>query len=167
MDATRPNVSNHGSQARGELVLDVRSEEHTSELQSQSNLVCRLLLEKKKKRSLAFANHPCKPARTPISSRPAVVPAAGLCLHHPFTLSRTRRTHARSHTRRPVQDTRRGSTSVKFGSCASCEGALHSVELNTKSMAISSGPSVRGVALAVLCLIPYGVSVSSHFVFFF
>src|SRR2546430_11282330 len=28
-----------------------RSEEHTSELQSQSNLVCRLLLEKKKKRS--------------------------------------------------------------------------------------------------------------------
>src|SRR2546427_8073342 len=29
----------------------LRSEEHTSELQSQSNLVCRLLLEKKKKRS--------------------------------------------------------------------------------------------------------------------
>src|SRR2546430_16241289 len=29
--------------------LTVRSEEHTSELQSQSNLVCRLLLEKKKK----------------------------------------------------------------------------------------------------------------------
>src|SRR2546430_13600387 len=28
----------------------VRSEEHTSELQSQSNLVCRLLLEKKKKK---------------------------------------------------------------------------------------------------------------------
>src|SRR2546430_7530461 len=40
----------------GELVLEAfsgreteRSEEHTSELQSQSNLVCRLLLEKKKK----------------------------------------------------------------------------------------------------------------------
>src|SRR2546430_12991571 len=30
------------------MVLAVRSEEHTSELQSQSNLVCRLLLEKKK-----------------------------------------------------------------------------------------------------------------------
>src|SRR2546430_12177748 len=29
-------------------VLQIRSEEHTSELQSQSNLVCRLLLEKKK-----------------------------------------------------------------------------------------------------------------------
>src|SRR2546430_11763385 len=32
-----------------ERLID-RSEEHTSELQSQSNLVCRLLLEKKKKR---------------------------------------------------------------------------------------------------------------------
>src|SRR2546427_8568697 len=31
-------------------VLEKRSEEHTSELQSQSNLVCRLLLEKKKKK---------------------------------------------------------------------------------------------------------------------
>src|SRR5688572_33210663 len=30
--------------------LEHRSEEHTSELQSQSNLVCRLLLEKKKKK---------------------------------------------------------------------------------------------------------------------
>src|SRR2546430_16752828 len=33
--------------ARG-LIQQGRSEEHTSELQSQSNLVCRLLLEKKK-----------------------------------------------------------------------------------------------------------------------
>src|SRR2546427_1786927 len=33
-----------------EPALCVRSEEHTSELQSQSNLVCRLLLEKKKRR---------------------------------------------------------------------------------------------------------------------
>src|SRR2546427_1984834 len=32
-----------------ELAHGFRSEEHTSELQSQSNLVCRLLLEKKKK----------------------------------------------------------------------------------------------------------------------
>src|SRR2546430_16340698 len=31
---------------------EMRSEEHTSELQSQSNLVCRLLLEKKKKCSV-------------------------------------------------------------------------------------------------------------------
>src|SRR2546427_2539490 len=34
---------------RGHLLL-ARSEEHTSELQSQSNLVCRLLLEKKKQK---------------------------------------------------------------------------------------------------------------------
>src|SRR2546430_3082013 len=34
-----------------------RSEEHTSELQSQSNLVCRLLLEKKKKNSTAHSKH--------------------------------------------------------------------------------------------------------------
>src|SRR2546430_11314919 len=32
-------------------VTEERSEEHTSELQSQSNLVCRLLLEKKKTQS--------------------------------------------------------------------------------------------------------------------
>src|SRR2546430_8133531 len=31
------------------IIPSSRSEEHTSELQSQSNLVCRLLLEKKKK----------------------------------------------------------------------------------------------------------------------
>src|SRR5438270_10439041 len=34
-----------------EALRQVRSEEHTSELQSQSNLVCRLLLEKKKKKT--------------------------------------------------------------------------------------------------------------------
>src|SRR2546427_7054805 len=42
-----------GSDAKAQLALlegssSTRSEEHTSELQSQSNLVCRLLLEKKK-----------------------------------------------------------------------------------------------------------------------
>src|SRR2546430_6974831 len=37
---------------------NVRSEEHTSELQSQSNLVCRLLLEKKEKRP-ALSVPPC------------------------------------------------------------------------------------------------------------
>src|SRR2546430_8556364 len=35
------------------LEAGLRSEEHTSELQSQSNLVCRLLLEKKKNKSLS------------------------------------------------------------------------------------------------------------------
>src|SRR5262249_57123817 len=33
-------------------VVEDRSEEHTSELQSLTNLVCRLLLEKKKKRTI-------------------------------------------------------------------------------------------------------------------
>src|SRR2546430_6079954 len=36
-----------------------RSEEHTSELQSQSNLVCRLLLEKKKKHKLQTGERLC------------------------------------------------------------------------------------------------------------
>src|SRR5579859_7138680 len=36
------------ARARNTLQNHMRSEEHTSELQSQSNLVCRLLLEKKK-----------------------------------------------------------------------------------------------------------------------
>src|SRR2546427_8315107 len=37
--------------ARQHILQRGRSEEHTSELQSQSNLVCRLLLEKKKQRA--------------------------------------------------------------------------------------------------------------------
>src|SRR2546427_8437278 len=50
----------HGREARVRMLDEgiaalaergnTRSEEHTSELQSQSNLVCRLLLEKKKKK---------------------------------------------------------------------------------------------------------------------
>src|SRR2546430_13291525 len=40
------------------LVERPRSEEHTSELQSQSNLVCRLLLEKKKRhRPISMTTH--------------------------------------------------------------------------------------------------------------
>src|SRR5258708_27132300 len=35
--------------------INIRSEEHTSELQSPDHLVCRLLLEKKKKKSTSFA----------------------------------------------------------------------------------------------------------------
>src|SRR2546430_3788176 len=42
-----------------------RSEEHTSELQSQSNLVCRLLLEKKKKQDKSQ----CYPTYTPVQPR--------------------------------------------------------------------------------------------------
>src|SRR2546430_4486878 len=42
----RPELFQHRRRKR---LQRPRSEEHTSELQSQSNLVCRLLLEKKKK----------------------------------------------------------------------------------------------------------------------
>src|SRR2546430_9130063 len=42
----------------GDQDHSVRSEEHTSELQSQSNLVCRLLLEKKKPSSDRIRTHP-------------------------------------------------------------------------------------------------------------
>src|SRR2546421_4980886 len=35
-------------------VICLRSEEHTSELQSRSDLVCRLLLEKKKKKTISL-----------------------------------------------------------------------------------------------------------------
>src|SRR2546430_13524142 len=38
----------NGVRERADISRGDRSEEHTSELQSQSNLVCRLLLEKKK-----------------------------------------------------------------------------------------------------------------------
>src|SRR5256886_5760103 len=41
----------------GQQRLARRSEEHTSELQSQSNLVCRLLLEKKKKKRNMKRDH--------------------------------------------------------------------------------------------------------------
>src|SRR2546427_2015135 len=40
-------IARSGSDRSGKLNPIFRSEEHTSELQSQSNLVCRLLLEKK------------------------------------------------------------------------------------------------------------------------
>src|SRR5688572_32646340 len=47
---TRQHVSssNLDSSSHYSILYEYRSEEHTSELQSQSNLVCRLLLEKKK-----------------------------------------------------------------------------------------------------------------------
>src|SRR2546430_9838387 len=57
-DGSRKKTSSHtasrnrttsGTHTQGDPRATQRSEEHTSELQSQSNLVCRLLLEKKKK----------------------------------------------------------------------------------------------------------------------
>src|SRR2546430_12081444 len=51
-------VARHGvGDERRPRPARARSEEHTSELQSQSNLVCRLLLEKKKKKAyIAVSN---------------------------------------------------------------------------------------------------------------
>src|SRR5205085_4987483 len=51
---TRKVVEIVGDDARcvNDVFGEQRSEEHTSELQSQSNLVCRLLLEKKKQKAL-------------------------------------------------------------------------------------------------------------------
>src|SRR5258708_24860903 len=46
-----------------ELVLQPRSEEHTSELQSPDHLVCRLLLEKKKKPPKQMRNAAVRHAR--------------------------------------------------------------------------------------------------------
>src|SRR3989475_7237913 len=48
-----------------------RSEEHTSELQSQSNLVCRLLLEKKKNKKIDVTRHGVKVYQLQMSTHKA------------------------------------------------------------------------------------------------
>src|SRR5688572_31059848 len=59
----RPRVSDAILERLKNISMEeARSEEHTSELQSQSNLVCRLLLEKKKKTAW------CSPCRGRSSS---------------------------------------------------------------------------------------------------
>src|SRR5688572_32554273 len=50
-NAKIPRLGYFGCAGIGRHPKTNRSEEHTSELQSQSNLVCRLLLEKKKKKN--------------------------------------------------------------------------------------------------------------------
>src|SRR5256886_855410 len=62
-----------------------RSEEHTSELQSQSNLVCRLLLEKKKNIGYAdpIDSYCLHPANTPLASPPqhCLYTSSATCCH--------------------------------------------------------------------------------------
>src|SRR5262249_16611591 len=95
------------------------SEEHTSELQSLTNLVCRLLLEKKKKCAKAYPRAPAPPHAVTVEPRPEVSGPALRCAplrarrcawpyvshtcdlqphparrHSPRTLPRTSRTHA-------------------------------------------------------------------------
>src|SRR5260370_13401526 len=48
-----------GGGVPAEIIEVGRSEEHTSELQSHLNLVCRLLLEKKKKKTTDIDNSEC------------------------------------------------------------------------------------------------------------
>src|SRR5256884_1967665 len=49
-------VANAGGYSNAAMTMaKIRSEEHTSELQSRLHLVCRLLLEKKKKKSYSCA----------------------------------------------------------------------------------------------------------------
>src|SRR5256886_6834905 len=69
----------------GWMVAILRSEEHTSELQSQSNLVCRLLLEKKK-----------------TNARRALAPAFGIYRRHlrPLLRNSLHRPRARQASRR-------------------------------------------------------------------
>src|SRR2546421_3349136 len=67
--ASRGSRGGRGSRSRAPRRAN-RSEEHTSELQSRSDLVCRLLLEKKKKKhARAVPDSPCRPdcsSQTPL-----------------------------------------------------------------------------------------------------
>src|SRR5438132_3397905 len=56
MPKVASTTSSNGS-AEGSCHAASRSEEHTSELQSHSDLVCRLLLEKKKKNTHTLSDH--------------------------------------------------------------------------------------------------------------
>src|SRR2546430_12261479 len=65
-------VDTRNPKAWAEAETKLRSEEHTSELQSQSNLVCRLLLEKKTRpRTLPGYTPATRSRRTPSRCRPA------------------------------------------------------------------------------------------------
>src|SRR5206468_11194626 len=62
----RRRAGSHSCRRRGRVRVPddggrPRSEEHTSELQSRSDLVCRLLLEKKKKKYNSHMTRTCKP----------------------------------------------------------------------------------------------------------
>src|SRR5260370_10982738 len=62
---TAPRRSGAHAAGRGAAPAKTRSEEHTSELQSHLNLVCRLLLEKKK---TSRHSHPCSKRLLPVST---------------------------------------------------------------------------------------------------
>src|SRR5256886_10807482 len=77
-----------------------RSEEHTSELQSQSNLVCRLLLEKKNRRPPCSRSYASTEGGTP-NSRFLVAPRSTSLLPRvctPSTSSRLLATRSRTNS---------------------------------------------------------------------
>src|SRR2546430_7725510 len=64
---TSPHLFFPGKFLLCQICFGLRSEEHTSELQSQSNLVCRLLLEKKKSKFIIKDSTECAAYPTPRS----------------------------------------------------------------------------------------------------
>src|SRR2546430_7161390 len=84
-----PTENSMGAPQPGQNPPATRSEEHTSELQSQSNLVCRLLLEKKKKHdsSPTPSIHPATHAPPPpAADSPRTAPPAPRTPTSPLTL---------------------------------------------------------------------------------
>src|SRR2546427_3279991 len=93
--------------AGASIAATIRSEEHTSELQSQSNLVCRLLLEKKKKPTHQIRGTARRPRLSATSSGP---------------------TSPSSHTA-PSRRTRRSSTSSPTPSPSTMRTRWHQLDL--------------------------------------
>src|SRR2546430_12358065 len=76
--------------------VEERSEEHTSELQSQSNLVCRLLLEKKKKQNASahsLSGH---------SGNPRATDKLSPLEHHPYSQYESLAVYVRFGARRSL-----------------------------------------------------------------
>src|SRR5260221_9014428 len=65
LDEYRTDFDDGETQDRLDRDWHNRSEEHTSELQSHSDLVCRLLLEKKNKSMMYLPMHERRPHNTP------------------------------------------------------------------------------------------------------
>src|SRR6266581_51241 len=85
LPATIEVIYGHAWKGEPRTTVDGRSEEHTSELQSPVHLVCRLLLEKTKRRSCA--NHACCRQRGTCPRAPAPLRRRLRCRHHDAHLS--------------------------------------------------------------------------------
>src|SRR4029077_12332990 len=77
-----PKIASHlASTSRAASLSARRSEEHTSELQSHLNLVCRLLLEKKKKKYDRQMTFKCKKNGCKTQSRHARAIVSAVTIH--------------------------------------------------------------------------------------